>query len=182
MMTRPHPSGRAGKRQRPAAARTLLPWALAVLGWAVCTSPAQALCVAPLCSCTVTASAMNFGPVVPLSSHPTDSTATVRVKCGGVAGLVIPYRVDLGPGNGTIPARRMNGPGASTLSYNLYTNDARTVVWGENQQGVPGLITLDLLGLSPEQLLTVYGRIPGSQTLAHPGAHGDSILVTLTYF
>lgn len=43
-------------------------------------------------------------------------------------------------------------------------------------------VTLDVLGLSPTQTFYVYGRIPGRQLTAVPGAYSDTISVTLTYY
>lgn len=154
----------------------------ALLLWAA--SPAQALCVAPLCSCSVSTSALAFGAYNPLASQNVDSTASVSVHCSGVAGLLIPYDVTLGTGGGSYATRRLNS-GAATLNYNLYTSHAMATVWGNGSAGTQLLsstILLDVLGLAPAKAHTIYGRIPLGQTAALPGVYADTVTVTLTYY
>jgi len=145
-------------------------------------TPARALCVAPLCSCTVTTTALAFGSINPLAG-PHDSTGTVRVACGGVAGLLIPYRIELGSGqSGNVLARRLQG-GMHSMAYGLFSDAARSVTWGDGGGGTPvdGFVLLDVAGLSPPVVHTVYGRIPGGQMVA-PGSYADTLVVTLTYY
>ncbi len=155
----------------------------AVLLLCLAANSAHALCTL-VCSCSVSTTNVAFGTINPLSAANTDSTGSVRVTCGGVAGLLIPYRVDIGTGGGSYAARRMNS-GANTLAYNVYTDTNRTQIWGNGTGGtqyVSNSILLDLLGLSPAQINWVYGRLPGSQTTALPGVYSDTIAVTLTYY
>ena len=154
---------------------------LGLLAVLMAAGSAQALCLAPLCTCSVSTGGLAFGTVMPLASAPTDSSADIRLNCGGVAGLLISFRVDLGPGGGSTSARRLAGPG-SQLHYNLYRDAARSLVWGEASQGWTGGFLLDLLGFAPLQALPVYGRIPGLQTTAVPGLHTDTVSVTVTFF
>ena len=104
--------------------------------------------------------------------------------CGGVAGLLIPYQIDITRGGGiSYGARRMNS-GANQLADNLYTDNTYLTIWGDGSggsQSVPGGILLDVLGLSPPQTHWIYGRIPGAQTTAVPGGYVDTITVTVTY-
>ena len=166
-------------RVGPVALRGLL----ALLLWLV-AGPAQALCISPLCSCSVTTTNVVFGNHNPLASSNTDSTGSVRVGCGGVAGLLIPYQIDITRGGGaSYGARRMNS-GANQLAYNLYTDNTYLTAWGDGSggsQSVSSGILLDVLGLSPQQTHWIYGRIPGSQTTAVPGSYIDTITVTVTY-
>jgi len=166
--------GRARRRWLPAA---LLGWLALLLA-----PPAHALCVAPLCACSVVTTALAFGSINPLAG-PHDSTGTVRVSCGGVAGLLIPYRIELGSGqSGNVLARRLQG-GVHQMAYGLYSDAARTTTWGDGGSGMPvdGAILLDVAGLSPPVVHTVYGRIPGGQMVA-PGSYADTLVVTLTYY
>lgn len=145
---------------------------------------ARALCVSPLCSCSVTTTSLAFGTHQPLSGSATDSVGSVRVACGGVAGLLIPYTVGLGAGgSGNVLARRLSS-GAHTLGYGLYTDAARTTPWGDAGGGVQlsSSILLDVLGLAPAVTHTVYGRIPAGQTTTVPGSYADTLSVTLTYY
>lgn len=146
-------------------------------------APAWALCLKPLCACTVATTSMSFGSINPLGP-PVDSTGTVRVTCGGVAGLLIPYRVDIGPGHGgQITARRMSS-GAHTLNYGVYQDAGRATVWGDPGAGTPlnANILLNVLGWAPTAVHTVYGRIPSGQVGTVPGVYSDTLTVTVTYY
>jgi spore coat protein U-like protein len=162
-----------------------LPSLLAALLLLLGAGGAQALCLPVLCSCSVATTAVAFGSYNPLAFGNTDSTGSVRVSCGGVAGLLVPYKVDLSTGGGGSYAGRRLLNGAHALSYNLYTDTAYTSIWGDGSAAtlsVSGSILLDVLGLAPAQTHWVYARLPGRQLTAAPGAYVDTISVTLTYY
>ena len=71
----------------------------------------------------------------------------------------------------------MTGPSASGLSYSLYSDSGRTTNWG-NVTGswMSGTGT----GTGTAQNLTVYGRIPASQS-ALIGSYADTVTVTITF-
>jgi spore coat protein U-like protein len=81
------------------------------------------------------------------------------------------FTVSLSSGNGTIADRRMIG-GAAQLSYNLYKDSSRVVIWGDGAGGVSSIGTnVDL---------PVYGRIPASQNVP-ANVYLDAITVTVTF-
>lgn len=169
---------------KPAALTTALRAALA-LALALLAGSAQALCASPLCSCGVSTTALNFGALNPLAAGATDSAGSVQVSCGGVAGLLIPYRIDLSRGGGASYGARRLASGANLLAYNLYTDNSRLTVWGDGSGGsspVESSLLLDLLGLAPPRTHTVYGRVPAGQSSAVPGSYVDTITVTVTYY
>ncbi len=158
---------------------------LALLGGA---HSAQALCIAILgCSCSAITStaSLTFPNYNPLSSGTLSTASTVQVKCGGVAGLAIPYKIHLGKGGGTSYSARRLASGSNLLSYNLYTDNTYTAIWGDKTGGsseVTGIIGLDVLGLSPPAAHTIYALLPGGQTTAVPATtYTDTITVTVTY-
>jgi spore coat protein U-like protein len=167
--------------------KTAIPRWLLVLLLALPAGEAWALCTL-VCSCSVSTTNLNFGSINPLSPSATDSTGSVVVDCGGVAGLLIPYRIDLNAGSagGTYASRRMKSGAVNAIQYNLYTDNTRTTVWGDGTGGsqpVNGGFLLDVLGLAPAQTNWVYGRVPGSQTTVVPANnYADTISVTLTYY
>ncbi len=162
----------------------LLRW-IAVLGLVGWSTPSQAACLALAgCSCNASTSTLSFGNYNPLSGSATTSVTTMQVGCGGVAGLLIPYKIDLSTGGGTYATRRMSS-GANKLSYNLYTDNTYLTVWGDgtnSTHSVSGNITLDVLGSSQSRTISIYGRIPASQTTAVPGSYTDTITVTVTFY
>lgn len=155
-----------------------------VLLLALYAGDAAALCTV-VCSCTVSTTPVAFGTINPLSSSSTDSTGSVKVSCGGVAGLLIPFRIDIGTGaSGSYAMRRLKS-GAASLNYNLYLDGNRLTVWGDgssSSQPANASMLLDVLGLSPAHTQWIYGRIPGAQSGTVPGVYTDSVGVTLTYF
>jgi spore coat protein U-like protein len=144
---------------------------------------ASALCTL-LCSCSASTTAVSFGVYNPLSASPLDSTGNVRVTCGGVLGLLVPYQIVLGKGaNSSNFSPRKMASGANRLNYDLYTDSAHASIWGDGSGGtqtVSGSITIILLGPTSQDH-PVFGRIPGSQTSTAVGSYSDTVVVTVTY-
>ena len=129
---------------------------------------------APAATCGVSATPVAFGTYPPFSGTPTDSTGTVTVTCIGTANIVIELSTG---GSGSYAARQMSNGGIHLL-YQLYTNAARTTVWGN---GTGGTTTVsDRLTGNSSGNYTVYGRIPAVQGVT-PGAYVDTIMVTVSY-
>lgn len=123
-------------------------------------------------ACTVSATSAAFGTIDPLVNTETLSTATLSVSCPESTS----YTVALGPGSGTIENRRMVS-GTHELSYNLYTDASRSMIWGD---GTGGSTTVSGTADSSGTDHTVYGHVPW-QPSAVPGTYSDSIVVTVTY-
>lgn len=160
----------------------MLKWVVA--GTVLVTAPsAHALCTL-VCTCLIATTPMQFGTYNPLAFAEVTSTAKVIVRCGGVVGLLIPLKVSLGAGNGTVSARLLSS-GSSSLRYGLYTDPTFTVPLGDGTGGtvtISGSVDLDLLGLSPGLEYTMYGRIPARQVTTVPGVYVDVVPVTLEFF
>src|SRR5712691_6094979 len=80
-------------------------------------------------ACTVTANPVAFGVYLPFSATPTDSTGSVQVNC--IGSFNSPFTIALNAGlhsGGSFANRRMIS-GGSFLSYQLYSDAARTTVW-----------------------------------------------------
>ncbi len=127
--------------------------------------------VASLGSCTVTTTPMDFGQLTDLTTVK-DTTNTVTVNCSRRT----PYTVSLGNGTSgaTSPGtRRMTATGTTnTISYGVYTNAARSVLWGVN--GFSGR------GNGNNQIYTGYGRLP-AQGFPDAADYSDTLIVTITY-
>lgn len=160
-----------------------LMFAIAMLAGALmfAPSPAKAAC-APLslCTCTVTATGVSFGNYNVVNAAPTDSTGTVRVRCTLLVALAGSFTVDLSTGSSGTYAQRTLHNGPSSLDYNLYTDVARTQIWG-NGSGGSFRVTRNFTALlSVDQTVTVYGRIRSGQNVP-AGSYSDTIIVTVTY-
>ena len=157
-----------------------------VLAALLCSAgAAHGLCLPAACTCSVVTTSVAFGAYNPLAFGNTDSTGSVKVSCGGVAGLLIPFNIALSAGSSASYAGRRLRSGGNSLGYNLYTDASYATVWGDGSSATQlqsSSVILDVLGLAPAQTFVVYGRIPGRQTTAVPGSYSDTISVTLTYY
>jgi|CXWL01.1.fsa_nt_gi spore coat protein U-like protein len=137
-------------------------------------SDTMAVTATVVASCNVNANDLLFGNYDPVVAAPHDGATTVEVTCTNGTGYVVALDKGLGAG-ATVGARKMTA-GANTLTYSLYQNAGRTIVWGETA----GVNTVAGTGSGALQSLDVYGRAPANQT-APVGAFSDTITVTVTY-
>lgn len=120
----------------------------------------------------VSASDLDFGSHGVIDAN-LDSTSTISVQC--TTGT--PYNVGIGLGSGaSLTARLMTGPGAATVSYNLYRDVNHTNVWGTTVL----TDTVSGTGNGAVQPITVFGRV-APQSTPGAGAYSDTVAVTVTY-
>jgi spore coat protein U-like protein len=171
------------KQEHVAPRIRLIRWAIAAIA-ALLATDARALCTVT-CSCAVSTTNVVFGAINPLSLSNTDSVGGVTVSCGGIAGLLIPLQVDIGKGSSGNYAARTLVSGTNTLSYNLYQDSARSMVFGNATNGTvdaSSSMLLSALGIGTPVTIPIYGRVFGAQVTAVPGSYADTISVTLTYY
>jgi spore coat protein U-like protein len=133
-------------------------------------------------SCGVSATSVNFGTYNPLSATATQATGTVTVTCEVLlVGLFVSWTVTLSTGSsGTYSVRQLQS-GAHTLSYNLYTNSARTSVWGDGTNGTSVASGNPFLIVGSNTVnYTVYGSVPAAQDRP-AGNYTDTLTVTMIY-
>jgi spore coat protein U-like protein len=122
--------------------------------------------------CTVSATNLNFGSY---TQAQLDGQSQIQLTCSDAT----PWDVGLNGGRfpgGTVARRSMSGPGGTQLDYQLFTDSARTVVWGDRV----GTDTVSGTGNGIPQTLTVYGRIPAGERVK-AGGYVDTITATLTF-
>lgn len=132
------------------------------------------------CSCSVATTAVAFG--IYNSASNSDVAGNVAVTCSAVAvGFNVAYVIKLSAGGAASFSPRTLANGGYTLQYNLYTNAARTHIWGDGTSSTntvsdayTALVLLQLKNYA------VYGRLPASQNGA-AGTYNDSITVTVEY-
>ena len=130
--------------------------------------------------CRVTASPLDFGQTgVSLGTTPLEATSTISVTC--TSGVPYSIVLDAGQGSGATPAlRRMTRNGGSeSITYRLYSDAARTQLWGDGSNGTTAVAGSGV-GIMTAQNHTVYGAIP-AQPAAAPGTYVDTVTVTVTY-
>ena len=121
-------------------------------------------------TCTLGVQGVIFGSYDTLSAQSTDSAGSISVSCDSSDS----FTIALSSGHGTMLSRQMQS-GAYTMTYNLYTDSLRSIVWGD---GTSGTTLVSTTGSSATY--AVYGRIPAAQNLP-AGSYIDSITVTLTF-
>lgn len=135
--------------------------------------------------CTASASGVAYASYNPLLPTPTDSTGTVTVACtfSGTGSAKINYTLALSQGLGNSFATRRMSYATAQLGYNLFTDVARSQVWGDGTAGtslVSGSFVLNSGRPTQRATHTVYGRVTAQQDVL-PGAYGDFIVVTLIF-
>lgn len=127
-------------------------------------------------NCTVSTSPIAFGTVNPLSGTNVDAAGGITVTCTN--GTDWEASAGVGGGSGASFAARRMAAGTDLLNYNLYTNAARTSVWGD---GSGTTVVVSNTGTGSAQAVTIYGRVGSGQTAVPPGSYADTVAVTVTY-
>jgi len=126
-------------------------------------------------NCTVTMPAMAFGSVNVLTGAAVNSASTISVSCNGGSAAGQRLCISMGVGSaGDATSREMTGPAAALLRYDLYTDAARTHLWGSWQTGydIAG-VQLDVARGSTTPI-TIYGKLFGSQQTVAPGSYSST--------
>jgi spore coat protein U-like protein len=127
-------------------------------------------------SCTVSMPAMAFGNVNVLPGTAVDTTTTLTVTCSGGSGNTRRICISIGAGSANdATSRQMNGPSANKAKYDLYSNSARTQLWGSWQTGYDTAgVQIDVAKSSTTNV-TVYGRFLASQPTIVAGAYSSTL-------
>lgn len=128
-------------------------------------------------TCNVNTTAVSFGSYDVFSITPTDSTGTITILCD--ASINVLTDIGQSPNSGGFNPRKMKHTSlADLLSYNLFTDTARTVIWGNGTGGTSAVTQKATKNKSLN--LTVYGRMPQGQDISG-GLYGETLTVTITY-
>lgn len=120
-------------------------------------------------TCSVNPQAVSFGSYDPLDTTERDGVGNINITCDAP----VDFTVSLSAGSGTYQERKMFS-GASHLSYNLYTDASRAVVWGD------GISAGDVSASGTSVDLPVYGRIAPRQNVPAE-TYSDVVIVTISY-
>ena len=123
-------------------------------------------------SCTATHPTLNFGTVKVSTGSGASDNGSINYRCQNTGAVAISFKlcVAIGtPGAGTPSRPVLQGPGASTLDFNVYADPLAGNVWDAGHPlSVP-------LSIAPGNTLTgtipYYGSIPGNQTSAVAGTY-----------
>lgn len=133
-------------------------------------------------SCSASMSALNFGVVDMTLGTAIDTSATYSISCTGQAGRTIRMCLNIGEGAYASPGSglRLMSNGTPNMQFGVYTNAARTTMWGSywwSQWATYPAVQLDLTlggGGAASTSRTVYGRILASQQTLTTGAYSNA--------
>ena len=132
----------------------------------------------PARACTVSATGVAFGAYDTLSAVPDDGTGSISVTCHPNVHSV---EVSLSTGLSGIFSSRTMRNGAASLNYNLYTDPARLIVWGNGIASPDVTLTPGTVNAGDRTMVrTIYGRVPARQSVP-AGSYSDTITITLTF-
>jgi spore coat protein U-like protein len=164
---------------------------LLCLAAAALLHPGRAL--AQSCSATTTTVAFGNVDVVANSqnyqSSYSSTAANVQVTCSvgllSLGSIKFSACINIAGGSTSTPRTMLNG--SNSLSYNLYSDSAHTMVWGASP-GTPAAVETDmsitsiLLGGSTSTTTPIYGYLlPTQNTTAVPDSYAASPSATVTY-
>jgi spore coat protein U-like protein len=137
--------------------------------------------------CFLSATSVAFGIYEPALATPNDSSGAVTVVCTHLSGGAsqLSYTVTLSTGSSGTYASRELRAGNLALNYNLYSDAARSIVWGDGRPGtsvMSGSVTVGpgVGNGRREDSRVVYGRVPARQD-ALDGVYSDTIVLTLEF-
>ncbi|MDN3556609.1 Csu type fimbrial protein [Halomonas maura] len=125
-------------------------------------------------TCEIAATDLAFGTYDPNAADDMDGTSTVTATC--TSGTNYDIGLDTGQNTPSTTTRAMSDGVTNTLDYELYSDSARTTVWGNTV----GDDTLNVTSAGGAENHTVYGQIPAGQ-FEPAGSYSDTINVTVTY-
>jgi spore coat protein U-like protein len=133
-------------------------------------------------ACTVSASPMAFGTVIPGITK--ETTATVTANCTNGTS----YTLDLGDGLNHITTggtgaeyRRQMASAALRLPYVIYIDATRATAIDATAVALNNLLTTTV-GDGGNQDVMIYGRIKGAETTTQtPGSYVDTVVVTIGF-
>jgi spore coat protein U-like protein len=125
--------------------------------------------------CFITTEGVAFGIYDVFATSPNDSIGTVRYRCNSRANVTI----ELDRGSAPTFATRRMSRGPERLFFNLFTDAARTRVWG-NGTGGTGVYRRVNVPLNQNINLPVFGRIPAGQDV-RGGQYAETITAIINF-
>jgi spore coat protein U-like protein len=122
-------------------------------------------------ACTVSMTTVAFGTVNVLPGTAVNTTATITVTCSGGSGS---QRVCVSIGCGSAcdsTSRQMSGPSGGTARYDLYSNSARTTLWGSWQSGYDTAGVQMSVSHNSSATHTVWAQFLASQQTDQDGSY-----------
>lgn len=141
---------------------------------------AALLCLLPVLEagavdCTLDVRPLNFGAMVATSRADADTVGVVEVRCVGIPGEQVSYRIELQDGSRQLAGSRHG------LPYGLYVDAARTTLWGDGSDGTGTVGDRYVLAAASEtRQYPVFARVY-ADTRSAPGQYTDAVIAVLSY-
>lgn len=138
-------------------------------------------------SCTIDSATLDFGKIDALNTK-TNGSTTFDVTCADST----PYVVSMGAGNNGSDAseRAMSNDSGDQLDYQLYTDSSRSKKWYSYGNCNQRPSSYDPTGTTSHcgygsggntKSFTVYGKIPGGQSVQSGSEYTDTVAITVHY-
>jgi spore coat protein U-like protein len=130
--------------------------------------------------CTMNSTPIHFGNYDTFSSAPLDAVGTITVNCSGNVRRAN-VTLSVSSTSGTFKPRRMKRSlGNDLLDYNVYTDAARTAIFGDGTGGTSRVRPSRPAGprVRWNASITMYGRIPPVQDVS-AGTYADTLTATV---
>lgn len=127
--------------------------------------------------CTITFNDINHGTVSTLATNNDAASVGDNITCSFADTYSIALNV--GTGGGTYATRTLTN-GANTLNFNVYSDAARTTIWGDGSGG-SAVLTRTSTGGGTADAIDVYSRVLGGQTGKPEGTYSSTITATATF-
>ena len=133
-------------------------------------------------ACTINTSSIRFGNYDSFSSTSSDTAGTVTINCTSdvlKANLTLSQSSTSGSFN---PRQMKRSGGADLLNYNIYTDVARTIIFGNGAGGTTDVGLKRPTGKPApwSQMIDIYGRIPPGQDIP-VGSYSDTLTITIDW-
>ncbi|MEI8144457.1 MAG: spore coat protein U domain-containing protein [Alphaproteobacteria bacterium] len=132
-------------------------------------------------NCSATLADIQFGNIDVTANTTIDTTSRLTVSCTGTAGRTVRVCAEFGQGSGGADAGlnpRYMAAGAAPLAYNLYTNNARTTIWGNSSEPATNIPTIDVLigtNGTGRANQNVFARVIAGQRTVPIGSYSTSL-------
>jgi spore coat protein U-like protein len=124
--------------------------------------------------CEVTATDLAFGTYTAQGGTPVQATTLLRTTC--TPGTTYNVGLNEGTSPGASVNQRKMVSGAQSLNYQLYSDSARSTIWGNTT----GTDTVTGVGTGLAVDHTVFGAVPAAQVVP-AGDYQDTITVRIYY-
>jgi spore coat protein U-like protein len=127
-------------------------------------------------SCLVSADPLDFGIVdgIPSSTN-IDAATAIRITCSQPTAYAVRLMPSNNDTNGAGTMQAQTAGNGDTVAYRLYSDAARSALWGSLPSN-----DVEGTGTGMQQLLPVYGRVPGLPNV-RPDTYQDTVTVNVVY-